>query len=159
MYNFKTFKKPYLLNFLRGRHVLLSRGFVTLCWFLVWVGERQPVPRALSSLSMDLNVSLREYLDRKMERIMRRNLDLGAAQFSIATHSSSVSKELPWRAQLKFLLTKVWGGGGFLSGLVRVLSWPQVKPRTLWCPDQEGSPSFLLSACGRCGQPTWLTCA
>lgn len=60
---------------------------------------------------MDLNVSLREYLDRKMERIMRRNLDLGAAQFSIATHSSSVSKELPWRAQLKFLLTKVWGMG------------------------------------------------
>ena len=55
----------------------MSRGFVTLCWFLVWVGEGQPVPRALDSLSVDLNVSLREHLDRKMGRIMRKNLTSG----------------------------------------------------------------------------------
>lgn len=69
---------------------------------------------------------------------MRKNLDLRASQFSVATYSSSVSRVWPSRARLKFLLTRtctvgllspIWSGQGLYGG-----------------PAQEGSLCILALA-------------
>jgi hypothetical protein len=103
-------------------------------------------------------MSLREHHDRKMEGIMRKNLDPRASQFSVGTYSSSMSGERPG-ARLKFLPTKSCAMG-FLSGPVRMSSaaWQPSQGHYGPCPRKfavSSGPShtFLLRTLAAVGNP------
>lgn len=74
---------------------------MSVSWFYDTMPDHSQGGRR-AACRVDFSMSLREHLDRKMGGIMRKNLDLGASQFSITTYLSSVSRKQPSRAQLKF---------------------------------------------------------